>query len=607
MFNNVIYFLIVLLVFEISYPENGNDGSLISDLAMMFSCWAILALYCRTGFNRLLRLSKTGQDDRLVAGYHTLILRLSILAILLFAMDVYVFHLKYWLQFIPLANKFSLLQGIPAILIFVAYLSTIWYFAYPVYVPAFHTRLSRRSFIVSNVKLNVPVLFPWMILTFIYDLIAFYHWSGPGGILDSPEGQLIFFAVFLFILFIFMPAFIQFWWECRPFEPSERVDQLKSFLNEMHFRYTSLLRWSIFEGRMMTAAIMGIIPQLRYILITDSLMEILSVEELKAILAHEAGHAKYRHMIFYFIFMIGYIFLSFGLFDVFASLLASFPYFIKSVGEGGTSALNTFYMVLSVPIFLSMFIYFRFILGFFMRNFERQADLYSAVVMGSPYPTINSLEKIALFSGKIRNLPSWHHFSIRERVECLLETIEKPDLIRRHNRFIALSFAIYLICTAGIGYVLNSSALRQNLFNKAGETLQEQVLQDPDNISLLRSLAMFYQDEGKSREAINTYERILKLNSLEQVALNNLAWLLVTASEKELRDPPRAVTLAQKAVELERSPMFLDTLAEAYWTNGSTDKAVDTIKQAILLEKTDDAYYRKQLDKFMTSPGRNGR
>ena len=602
MFNNIIYFLIVLLIFEISYPGNSNDSPLVYNLAMILSCWAVLAIYCRAGFNRLLRLSRTGQDSGLASGYHALVLRLSILAVFLFIMDVYIFDLKYWLQEIPQANKFTVLQGIPAIALFLAYLSTIWYFAYPVYVPAFQARLTRRSFIVSNIKLNLPILFPWLILTFIYDLITLYHWSGPGGLLDRTEGQMILFSVFLCVLVILMPPLIQYWWGCRPFESSDRIEQLKDFLNGIRFKYAELLRWPIFEGRMMTAAIMGIVPRLRYILITDSLMEILSLDELKAVLAHEAGHAKYRHMLFYIVFMLGYMFLSFGLFDIFTYLLASLPYFIKTAAEGGTHAVNLFYMVLSLPILLSMFIYFRFLFGFFMRNFERQADLYSAVVMGSPFPTINSLEKIALFSGKIRDIPSWHHFSIKERVECLAATLEKPDLIRRHNRFIVLSFAIYLISMAGLGCLLNFSPLKQSLYYKmAGNTLQEEILKTPDNITMLQTLAMLYHETGKYREAINTYDRILMLDIMQPTTLNNLAWLLVTVPDKKLRDPERALTLAGKAVELEMSPVFLDTLAEAYWVNGSTEKAVETIKKAILLEKKDATYYQKQLDKFISS------
>jgi Zn-dependent protease with chaperone function len=599
MFNNIIYFLIVLLVFEISYPENSSQNPFMFDLTMGLACWAILAIYCRNGFRRILLIDENGQGSGLAARYHALVFRLSIFSIFLFILDVYLFHFKYWLQFIPLANKFTLLQGIPAIALFLAYLSTVWFYAYEAYVHAFQAKLSRRPFIISNVKLNLPILFPWMILTFIYDFITYFQLSGPGGFLDRPVGQMLFFSVFLCILVIFIPSLIQFWWECKPFEPSEKVAQMRQFLKEMGFKYAGLFRWSIFEGRMLTAAIMGFIPRLRYILVTDSLLETLSVEELKAVLAHEVGHAKYKHLAFYVIFLIGYIFLSYGLIDVFTVLLASFPYFIKTVEEG-SNTVNTFYMALSVPILLSMFIYFRFILGFFMRNFERQADLYSAVVMGSPFPTINSLEKIGFHGGNIRNIPSWHHFSIKERVDCLMNTIKNPDLIRRHNRFIATAIVLYLVCTAGLGYFLNFGPMKQFLLNKTGNTLQQQALLDPDNITLLQGLAIYYMDTEKDEEAIKTYDRILMLDNNQPVALNNLAWLLVTSKDKELKDPPRALSLARKAVEHERTPTFLDTLAEAYWANGSTDKAVETIKEAIRLEKGDAKYYKKQLEKFMS-------
>ena len=603
MFNNIIYFLIVLLIFEISYPEKGLDSPLAYNMAMILAFWAVLAAYCRAGFSRLLRLAGAGRYGGLSAGYHAMVLRLSIFAILIFFLDVYLFHLKYWLQMIPLVKSFSVLQGIPAVAIFMLYLTTIWYFAYPVYALAFQTRVSRRSFITSNIKLNIPVLFPWLVLSLIYDLITVNNWSGPGNILDRPEGQMLFFAVFMCALVIVMPPFIQYWWECRPLEPSERVNELKGFLKEMRFKYANLLRWPIFEGRMMTAAIMGIIPRLRYILITDSLMETLSIDELKAVLAHEAGHARYKHMLFYVIFLLGYMFISFGLFDILSYILASLPYFINVPGENRPYAATAFYLVLSIPILATMFIYFRFLMGFFMRNFERQADLYSAAVMGTPLHTVNSLEKIALYSGKTRDLPSWHHFSIKERVECLMDSLERPDLLHRHNRFLAVCFIVFLAGASGIGYFLNFSPVKQDLYySMAARTLQEQVKKEPGNIAFLQGLAMLYHETGRYAEAKDAYERILELDGTQPGTMNNLAWLLVTSMDDKLRDPVRALALAQKAVELERTPTFLDTLAESYWANGLKDKAIETINEAISLEKEDTAYYKKQLEKFTASP-----
>ena len=65
-----------------------------------------------------------------------------------------------------------------------------------------------------------------------------------------------------------------------------------------------------------------------------------------------------------------------------------------------------------------------------------------------------------------------------------------------------------------------------------------------------------------------------------------------------MRDKKRALALAQKAVALERSPVFLDTLAEALYANGFAPEAVETIKEAIDLARENVEYYRRQLLKF---------
>jgi tetratricopeptide (TPR) repeat protein len=103
---------------------------------------------------------------------------------------------------------------------------------------------------------------------------------------------------------------------------------------------------------------------------------------------------------------------------------------------------------------------------------------------------------------------------------------------------------------------------------------------------------------GKYKDAMVAYEKIIDLDPQQAVSLNNLAWLLVTAPNEGLRDKVRALELAKKAVGLERSPVFLDTLAEAYYANGFRQEAVGTMKEAITLETGNTDYYEKQLEKF---------
>jgi Zn-dependent protease with chaperone function len=400
MFNNVIYFIIVLLIFNLSYPDNTQEHSFTYSLVMHIISWLVFAGYCQAGFRRLLgRLEEdTNKSGRLTNEYQNLILRVSVLAIFLFALDVYMFHLKYWLRVIPGSDKVLFLQGIEALTIFFFYLGTIWYFAYPAYRVIFQALSTRQAFMISNLRLNLPILFPWLTLSLFYDLVSFSPWAGLERFLNEPVGQILFFAVFLIILMIFMPRFIQYGWGCKPVAESDRVMELEAFLQGRGFRYRNILRWPIFEGRVMTAGIMGIVPRYRYILLTDALMEMLTLEELKAVTAHEMGHAKYLHMLFYILFILGYMVLSMGLFEPdFYFLLGA--YVIGTFWDGETSP-NLFYLLVSLPILATMVVYFRYVMGFFMRHFERQADLYSAVIMKTPRATISSLEKIAFLSGK---------------------------------------------------------------------------------------------------------------------------------------------------------------------------------------------------------------
>jgi Zn-dependent protease with chaperone function len=568
---------------------------------MLFLTWAAFAAYCRIRFNSLLRNHRASSEiGGLANAYQRLIFRVTVIAILLFALDIYLFHLKFWLQQIPGFKTFSVIEGVVALAVFIFYLETLWFFAYPAYKAAFKTRIQRKTFLISNLRMNAPIVFPWVLLTGVHNLLSLTSWMSLDRFFGSEGGQLIFFATFLIVLMVFMPLLLQVWWGCTPFKANEKVSVLEKFLQDRGFRYRSMLRWPIFEGRMLTAGIMGIIPRYRYIMVTDALMEILSTEELKAVLAHEMGHIKHKHFWYYMFFFIGYLVILYGLVEYLNIFLATNPFFRKILDSGDAQGASLFYLTLSLPILLTMVAYFRFLMGFFMRQFERQADLFSAVTMNGPRPVIASLEKIAFLSGKIRDLPSWHHFSIKERVACLWRTLEDRGLIRRHNRLIITVFAIYLAALAGLGYVLYFSPFWDRVFyDRMSRVVDQKVQEDPQNPALLNKLGKIYYNMGRYRDAMHTFRKTLHLDPNQAEVLNNLAWLLVTAPDEEVLDPIAALPLAERAVEIERSPVFLDTLAEVYYANGRTADALAAIDEAIALDPGGRSYYEEQRKKFL--------
>ena len=145
--------------------------------------------------------------------------------------------------------------------------------------------------------------------------------------------------------------------------------------------YADILYWPIFGGKMITAGVMGLIKKFRYILVTNALLQILEPEEVDAVIAHEIGHIKKKHLLFYLAFFVGYMLLSYVAVDaIVLGIISAEPvYWLSSkAGISQTALISGIYSVVIILVFL---IYFRFIFGFFMRNFERQADAYANQVI----------------------------------------------------------------------------------------------------------------------------------------------------------------------------------------------------------------------------------
>jgi tetratricopeptide (TPR) repeat protein len=80
---------------------------------------------------------------------------------------------------------------------------------------------------------------------------------------------------------------------------------------------------------------------------------------------------------------------------------------------------------------------------------------------------------------------------------------------------------------------------------------------------------------GKATEALADYNNALKFDPENSGVLNELAWLLATAPEQDLRDGEKAVELASRACELTyyQQAHILSTLAAGYAETGDFDAA----------------------------------
>jgi tetratricopeptide (TPR) repeat protein len=120
-----------------------------------------------------------------------------------------------------------------------------------------------------------------------------------------------------------------------------------------------------------------------------------------------------------------------------------------------------------------------------------------------------------------------------------------------------------------------------------------------------------YLSRGMRKEAIADYKRSLRLDPDNSGVLNNLAWLLATAPEVELRDGEQALKLATQASEITnfKQAHILSTLASAYaemgdfekareWSQKSIDIADDSLKDQLRKElasyQNDEPWREKQ-------------
>jgi Zn-dependent protease with chaperone function len=600
MFSNFIYLIIILLIYSTYQPAESPRFSLLESIGFFFALTAGFAFTARIFFERLAKRYHELSPHRLDHQFQSTQTRLSIFAVFLFAVIVYGLNLPDFLLQLAVFKLFPTLPAICFITIFISYLAIIWACGYPLHEELHHSGVMKRSYILSNISISVPVLLPWLMLSGVADMINALPFEAPRAFLSKPEGEIIYFLTFLLAVAILGPAMIQKFWRCHPLEAGPYRRRIEQLCHKAGLRYANILYWPIFSGRMITAGVMGLVKRFRFILVTKALLRLLTPEEVDAVIAHEIGHVKKRHLQFYLLFFIGYLILAYALFDlIIFALIYSRPItdIIEQTGMDRSTVTSIIFSLIIILFFLA---YFRYIFGYFMRNFERQADCYVYTLFSSASPLITTLGKIAFNSGQSPDRPNWHHFSISERVDYLQRCEKDKRWVLRQDRKVKYSIYSFMVglCVVGIiGYQLN--------FGNAGKQLSEQfwlkiihneIEKSPDNPDLHAILGDLLYRTKNYEGSIAAYKRVLRLNPDNPEVLNNLAWLYCDV--EGYRNPPEALQLARKAVSLKESHYILDTLAESLFLNGRIEEAIETGRRALQIAPANRDYYRKQIRKF---------
>jgi Zn-dependent protease with chaperone function len=304
--------------------------------------------------------------------------------------------------------------------------------------------------VMQEILLIVPFALPFLILTLTLDLISYIPNKSVQLFLahgaETWVGVVILVGLgilFLISLMIFLPYWIQKIWQCQPLEESPLKTRLEAICKLAKFRHAGFKTWTVLN-QSLTAAIIGILPRLRYIMFTKRLLQEMPPEQVEAILVHEIGHNYRRHLWIYPWIILGMTVLA-GLFSVTAG-----PY-IDQFWTWGYSQYPSNYweliypLAIFIPYAIIVALYFRIVFGFFSRLFERQADLHVFVLHVPPEYLIESLNHIAIATGNSHRQPNWHHFSIQERMDFLQAASQNPSLVTAHNRKVKYCLVVYFI------------------------------------------------------------------------------------------------------------------------------------------------------------------
>lgn len=279
-------------------------------------------------------------------------------------------------------------------------------------------RLQLRMFASSALPLVVYVLVTWGLGVFP-TVRAFAEHTSLGGALLG--GALI----LLFV--VLLPQMLALAWDTRSLPAGELRESFHALACKAGFRCRDILEWRTGE-LLSNAAVVGVTPRQRVVLLTDALLSTLGPRELGAVFGHEIGHAKRGHVFVFAAWAVAFI--------LGGDWLVS-----RWFADDKWMAAGTLLLVFGV---------WALAFGWLSRRAELDADLYGAELTGDVNAMVRALQAVGgVHSSRER---SWRHFSTAERVSFLSRNALEPgfgrDLRRKLRVFSVLGFVLAAVALA---------------------------------------------------------------------------------------------------------------------------------------------------------------
>ncbi len=266
-----------------------------------------------------------------------------------------------------------------------------------------------------------------------YDLEKAWFSGASGALLAIYCAQ-----AFMVLVLLVLPLALLPMWGARRMPGGEMQRLMLRACERLGVRVAGLMRWPMAGGRVYNAAVIGMVPRLRYVLFTDDLLRDLPPTQVMAVLGHELGHARHGHLWMYLLFANAGLLVSFLLREPLAAVLIPLMEAVLPLA-GVTLSIQQAHAVTEVTAtLLMMALLWRGVFGLLSRACERQADLVGAELAGDPQMMCDALKSVAHLSGQGEDEPSWRHYSIAQRVAFLQAVRQRPEIAIWHHHVVRM-------------------------------------------------------------------------------------------------------------------------------------------------------------------------
>jgi len=336
---------------------------------------------------------------------------------------------------------------------------------------------SRRQHLVDQVRHQALLLLAPLTLILAWTETLFFIESRHAeGLIDAVGEQIA--SIILngahllgvAVVFLLAPEMLRRIWSTHPLPQGETRDALERLLRRQRVSCRELLVWNT-HSTLVNAAVVGFFGPLRYILLSDALIETLSPERIEAVMAHEVGHIRRRHIPWMLLAIVAIFGLTLWAFTLFAQALGVV---LAAAGEQIGDLLRTGALLGAIVAAFTIF-------GFVSRRFERQADAFAAqhlsgmerdaeddrieVTPEAAGRMAEALDDVARLNHIPRRRFTWRHGSIAGRQRALHALVGRPVGRLPIDRTVR---RIKIASIAGLAALVGVSALDAALF-PAGE------------------------------------------------------------------------------------------------------------------------------------------